>query len=147
MKLSDIKGERTFDVIADVIGPITNIAEDDAAMELFRAQEVPAGMTPRQFFVKRARKAAPIILKNHRGDVVEILAALEGVTPSEYVADLSLAKLIGGLVELLTDEALLDFLPQSETEGASSGDASVLTLDRTDPTPSTDTSSAPTSER
>ena len=28
MKLSDIKGERTLDVIADIIDPIANIAED-----------------------------------------------------------------------------------------------------------------------
>ena len=31
MRLSDIQGERVFDVIADIIDPIANIAEDDAA--------------------------------------------------------------------------------------------------------------------
>lgn len=33
MKLSDIKGERTLEVIADIINPIANIAEDETASE------------------------------------------------------------------------------------------------------------------
>ena len=38
MRLSDIQGERVFDVIADIIDPIANIAEDDAASAMFRRE-------------------------------------------------------------------------------------------------------------
>ena len=38
MKLSKIKGERVFDVIADIIDPIANIAEDKVAAALFQRQ-------------------------------------------------------------------------------------------------------------
>ena len=45
MRLSDIKGERTLDVIAEIIEPIANIAEDEAAAELFRREKPPEGMS------------------------------------------------------------------------------------------------------
>jgi hypothetical protein len=41
MKLSKIKGERAFDVIADIIDPIANIAEDKVAAALFQRQKLP----------------------------------------------------------------------------------------------------------
>ena len=50
MRLSDVKGERTLDVIADIIDPIANIAEDKEASELFTRKKLPDGMDPRQVF-------------------------------------------------------------------------------------------------
>ena len=44
MKLSKIKGERVFDVIADIINPIANIAEDKEAAALFQRQKLPDGV-------------------------------------------------------------------------------------------------------
>ena len=41
MKLSDIKGERTLDVIAEIIEPIANIAADQTAAALFQRQRCP----------------------------------------------------------------------------------------------------------
>ena len=40
MKLSDIKGERTLDVIAELIDPISNIASDKVAADLFVRRQV-----------------------------------------------------------------------------------------------------------
>ena len=45
MKLSDIKGDRTLEVIADLVDPIANIAEDEDTFALFRREKLPAGMT------------------------------------------------------------------------------------------------------
>lgn len=134
MKLSDIKGERTFDVIADVIGPISSIAEDENAMELFKAKDVPDGMTPQQFFAKRVKKSAPALLRDHKQDVIAILAAIDGVTPEEYAETLNLAKLLGDMVELMTDETILDFLPQSTSGEESSEGASDPTQGQDEPT-------------
>ena len=41
MKLSDIQGDRVFDVIADIIDPIANIAEDEKASAMFRREKLP----------------------------------------------------------------------------------------------------------
>ena len=49
MKLSDIKGERAMDVAADLILPISNIASDEDAADLFRRRPIPEGMTAREF--------------------------------------------------------------------------------------------------
>ncbi len=109
MRLSDIKGERTFDVIADIIDPIANIAEDKEAAELFTRKELPKGMTPKRFLLQRARKSVPALLKGHKEDVIFILSTIEGTSPEAYKEALNLAKLFKDCVELLTDEAFTVF--------------------------------------
>ena len=109
MKLSDIKGARTFDVIAEIIEPITNIAADKEAADLFVRKELPAGMDAKTFVVKRIKRSVPILLKNHKHDLVTILAAIEGVPAEEYEEGLNLVKLTKDVVELLNDEAFKAF--------------------------------------
>ena len=77
MRLSDIKGDRTLDVIADIIDPIANIAEDSAAAALFHREKLPEGETPKGFMLQRVRKHLPQLLKGHKGDIIAILAAIE----------------------------------------------------------------------
>lgn len=115
MRLSDVKGERTFDVIADIIDPIANIAEDKDAADLFTRQKLPDGMTANQFLLQRARKAVPALLKNHKADVIAILSTIEGVTTDEYCKELNLAKLFVDCVELITDQAFTAFFPSAQS--------------------------------
>lgn len=63
MKLSDIKGDRVLDVIADVIDPIANIAQDRDVNEMFKRKAVPEGMEAHEFFAGRMRKGMPALLK------------------------------------------------------------------------------------
>lgn len=125
MRLSDVRGDRTLDVIADLIDPISEIASDEEAVALFRREKVPEGVEPRDFFVKRARKAAPALLKGHKQQVIQILATIEGTDPEEYAESLNLAKLLRDLVDLMTDEEFVAFLSPSETgtAGAAPGSA------------------------
>ena len=44
MRLSNVKGERTFDVIAELIDPIYNIAMDPEAAAMFKREKLPEGM-------------------------------------------------------------------------------------------------------
>lgn len=115
MKLSDIKGERVFDVIADLVEPIANIAEDEKALEFFRPKPLKKGETAEKAFAKRMRVAIPALLKEHRSDVIAILSTIKGQKPAEFVKDMTLASIIGDLFELLTDDVFLGFLPQSDT--------------------------------
>lgn len=59
MKLSDIKGDRVFDVIADIIDPIANMAQDKDVTAMFKREAVPEGMDARDFFAKRICKGLP----------------------------------------------------------------------------------------
>ena len=134
MKLSDIKGERVFDVIADVIGPVATIAQDEEAAKLFDAKDRPEGMTSWQFFVERAKVSIPAIMRNHKSEICEIMSALNGITPEEYVsgienpdyeperegeegysvpkykvAPLTVPKLFADLIDLVTDSEFVSF--------------------------------------
>lgn len=116
MKLSDIKGDRVLDVIADIIDPIANMAEDKDVAAMFERKAVPEGMEARDFFAQRMRKGLPVLLRVHKADVIAVMAAIEGVTPEQYAASLDLPKLFTDVMELMADDALLDFLSSSKTE-------------------------------
>lgn len=122
MRLSDIKGERTLDVIADIIDPISNIAEDAAASNLFRKEKLPDGMTKKAFLLQRARKAVPALLKGHKGDIIAILSSIEGTTAEEYTASLNLVKLTKDAIDLVSDEAFTTLFISAQS-GTSSGSA------------------------
>lgn len=122
MRLSDIQGERAFDVIADIIDPIANIAEDDAASALFKREKLPEGMTAKAFLIKRARKSLPALFKGHKGDIIAILSAIGGVSEEQYKSELNPIKLMQDATELLSDEAF-GVLFISAQSGKSSGSA------------------------
>lgn len=110
MKLSDIKGERTFDVIAELIDPIANIASDDAVSRMFKRETCPEGVDPRKFMADRMRKSIPYLLKDHRSDIIDIMSCLKGVPRDEYVESLNMVSLVSDLVELMSDEEFISFL-------------------------------------
>ena len=122
MRLSDIKGERTLEVIADIINPIANIAEDEVASELFKREKLPDGMTVKTFLLQRAKKAVPALLRGHKGDIIAILSTIEGTTPEEYAGTLNLVKLMKDTVDLLSDEAFTELFISAQT-GETSGSA------------------------
>lgn len=110
VKLSEIRGERCIDVIADLILPISRIAKDPNAKEAFTPKKPPKGMDAQDFFMQRMTEVLPSLLKDHREDFIEIMATIEGTSPAEYAENLNLAKLIGDVVSLLTDDAFTGFL-------------------------------------
>lgn len=122
MRLSDIKGDRAIDVIADIIEPITCIAEDETASNLFSRKPLPEGVSAKKFTLERIRKNLPALLKGHKDDIIAILSAIEGVEPKAYKGTLSLIKLTKDCVELLTDEAFTTLFISAQSE-VSSGSA------------------------
>ena len=119
MKLSDIQGERVFDVIADIIDPIANIAEDEQASAMFRREKLPEGMTVKQFATQRARKALPALLKGHKDDIIAIRAAIDGLSTDAYKGALNLVKLMRDAAELLTDDAFTELFLSAQSENSS----------------------------
>lgn len=115
MKLSDIKGDRVLDVIADIIDPIANMVQDKDVAAIFKREAVPDGMEARDFFAKRMCKGLSVLLKSHKTDIIAVMAAIEGVTPEQYAASLDFPKLFTDVMELATDDAFLNFLSSQET--------------------------------
>lgn len=110
MRLSDVKGERTFEVVADIIEPVYRIAQDEAAVEMLSPKPCPEGEDPKKFMARRLVAGVPALLRSHKGDLVAIMAAIEGEDAEEYAASLDLAKLVVSLTELVSDPALMGFL-------------------------------------
>ena len=114
MKLSDIKGADVFDVIADCIVPITNIAADEKAMALFKKQVVPKGTDVRAVAIKRLAAGVPPLMRDHKDDLVAILAAVNLTPVDEYAKELTLGKLISDLADLIGDPMFADFFTSAE---------------------------------
>lgn len=109
MKLSEIKGERVFDVIADIIDPITSIALDEEARKIFERKQCPEDMDGWEFFLSRLRESLPTLIRGHKRDLCVIMAAMEDKSVEEYVKEMTLPSLTANLVELLTDQEFSSF--------------------------------------
>lgn len=129
MRLSDIKGERTLDVIADIIEPIANIASDEEAADLFVRKPLPKGMKPKEFLLKRVKKSVPKLIKSHKSDLITILASFEGITPKEYTDKLNMITFTKDVIELLTDETFGALFISSAQTPEQSGTAPESTED------------------
>lgn len=99
-----------FDVIADIIEPTCNIAMDPDAAEIFKRGGCPEGMDPKEYALRRAKEGVPKLMRGHKGDLIAIMAALEGRDPEEYAESVTVVDIVRGLYEMLTDEDLLGFL-------------------------------------
>lgn len=112
MKLSELKGERAVEVIADLIEPITNIAMDQKNLQLFRASKKD-GETARDAAIRDFKEKIPIMLKTHKEDILAILCAVNGTKPE----DLSVMDIFRGAVELVGDKEFLDLFLSSVSMG------------------------------
>ena len=105
MKLSQIKGDRAYDIFTEVIEPIGNIMMDEEARNMLSDMKD-----------KKATKILPKIMKSHKNDLIKILAILDGVSINEYKESLTLSKLTNDFVDLLTDEESQKLFTNAEPE-------------------------------
>lgn len=110
MGLAEIKGEKCFDVFAEMLEPLLSIASDEEAMEYFKVQEVPEGEDAQAYALKRTKELLPLILKKHKDDIVAILAAFDGKTPAQYLKTLTVPGLFKSINDLVTDPVFRAFL-------------------------------------
>jgi hypothetical protein len=90
-KLSEVKGEEALDVLAEILEPITVIANDD---------EVKAG------FETNVAKCVSIVLKKYKAEIMQIFAAINGKTVEETAEEIDLVSLPSYLIDVLSDPAI-----------------------------------------
>lgn len=112
MKLSELKGERAVEVIADLIAPITNIAMDQQNLQLFRAEKRD-GETDRDMALRDFKVKIPKLLKTHKQDVLEIICAVNEKNPE----DMSIVDIIHDLLQLANDKDFLNLFLSAVKEG------------------------------
>ena len=100
MKLSDIKGERALDVLADLIDPVAEILGDKEISEALQSGKAPA-------------KAIKLALKNHKRAVLDMMAAIDGEDPETYQP--SLFVLPKRILDLLNDPEVQQLFASQES--------------------------------
>lgn len=104
MKLSEIKGEEAFSVLAELIDPVSEIMADKDVENTYRS-------APRLALVK-------LLLQKHQKELITIMATLDRVPVNEY--EVSLISLPAKVFELLNDPELAPiFQSQAQTETSS----------------------------
>ena len=88
MKLSEIKGERAIDAMADLLEPLSLIFADAEIQKSIKSEE------PKLLLIKK-------ILKAHKKEAIQIMAILDGENPETY--DVSLLKIPMKLLEIVND--------------------------------------------
>ena len=121
MKLSNIKGEKVLDMIADLIDPICAIAQTDIAKEVFNKEKPPKGMSVKEYALVKMRRCIPKLLRVNKKEIVAILAIVSEMTPEEYAAQMTPVQLVKDVTELLNDEDFreLFFSAQQEEQNPS----------------------------
>lgn len=99
MKLSEIKGERAIEIIADLIDPVSVIASDDEFRKLLEAD--------------KKIDAVKHLLKQHSKEVLTCMAILNDEDPKEYSP--SFVTLPAMLLELLNTPELVELFYSGET--------------------------------
>ncbi len=108
MEISQFKNEDAIDLLADLIDPTSKILADPKIAEAVKARYSKLHI-------------AKIALKEHKKEVIEILATLDGKTVEEYSC--TPVTIIKDLLVLLNDEELKSFFSEQQaimtTGGAS----------------------------
>lgn len=110
MKLSEIRGEDTLDVLADIIDPITTIAADEEVKAMRNSG------APKLLLVK-------YLLKSHKSAIIEIMATINRKPVEEFKEGLTIESLITMLLELANDPLLAEVFQSQGQNMTSSGSA------------------------
>lgn len=130
MRLSDIKGERVLDVIADLIDPICNIATTEEIKRLFTKDKAPEGMSAQEFGLKKMRANVPALIKHCKHDIITVLAILDNKDRETYAAELNAVKLVSDVAQLLNDPVCMELFLSAQQEGETpSGAAPEITVE------------------
>lgn len=112
MRISEVPGDRALEVMATIAEAVGECSKDEALVGLMRGEGDAA---------EKAAAVAPALLRGHGEAVYRVLASIEGETPEAYKAGRRLPQVLRDLMDVLTDEELLDFLPSASPTQTGSG--------------------------
>ena len=92
MRLSEIKGERAIDAMADLLEPLSLIFADVEIQRSIKSEE------PKLLLIKK-------ILKAHKREAIQIMAILDGEKPETY--DINLLKIPMKMLEIVNDPEVI----------------------------------------
>lgn len=90
----DFKGEKALEVFADLLEPATEIINDKKVKELFQKKGTPL------------LKVVKVAIKEHKKEVVQIMAILNDKTVEEYTNQISILTLPMEFLQLVNNPAI-----------------------------------------
>lgn len=139
MQFSKVTGENTHKVIAKILPTIYRMSKDKNVQLLMRPNvpPPPKGVDPKKHFERyskkieeeRITKHIPMLMENYGEEMYEILAAINGVTRDEYVANLTVMDFFKDICELINDKEFVTLFPSAQSE-----DSSTSALENTEAT-------------
>lgn len=94
MKLTEVKNDDALDMLADILEPCGEIFSDKVLSAMYSNGENPI-------------KMISYAIKNHKKEVIEIMATLEGTPIEEY--ECNFLSLPVKIMEIMNDMELLNF--------------------------------------
>ena len=111
MKLSELTTDQAADVLCEVTPYIANITGDKSLLDELGKKFDSKGKSVAELYTYAAKKCAvlaPLLLKDHRADVVGILSVLNDTT-AEAVSKQNVLTTILQIRSVFKDKDLLDF--------------------------------------
>lgn len=104
-KLSEYKDEEALDLLADIIEPASVIFSDDKVKDTFKKAKG-----------KSIIPLAKIIIQNHKNEIMDILARLDGKRREDFHCNVLTLPIT--VMQILQDKELIDFFSFAvENEG------------------------------
>lgn len=114
MMLSDFQDEEALDLLADIIEPVGTILEDKEIAKIYEE-----GTKSGNFGIKLKLKLVSVMIRNHKREMIEILAKLDKKDVADYHCNV--LSLPGALLSLINDPLMMDFfVPQAQKKGETS---------------------------
>lgn len=120
MMLSDFQDEEALDLLADIIEPVGTILEDEEIAKIYEEgtkskEDTKSG----NFGIKLKLKLVSVMIRNHKREVIEILAKLDKKDVADYHCNV--LSLPVTLLSILNDPLMMDFfVPQVQKKGETS---------------------------
>jgi hypothetical protein len=111
MKLSDYRGEKALDILADLIEPASKIFGDKEV-----AQSYQSG---------NKLKCVKVAIKNHKKEVIELLAVLDGEDAKTYEEKVTIFTVPIKLLQILNDPELMQAFSSQGQMGDATSSGSV----------------------
>lgn len=115
MKISDVKGERSFTISKEVLPYIVKFSENEHFKKVFDTSDLPKGDLPEDK-VKRGEAVMakiadnlPDIIDSCRDNLVRYFALLEDVVPEKYMEDITVGKIYNGITDMFNDDVFRTF--------------------------------------
>ena len=108
-KLSEYKGEEALDLLVEILEPSAEMMADQRVMNMLMSNG-------------RRMEGIKLLIKEHKGAVIQIMAALDGVPVDQY--EYSFLTLPLRLVEVLNDKELLSFFTEAAKTSSDSASGS-----------------------